>query len=165
MPPHVILRRKRLLPILGVGIAFAISVAMTAPLPAHGQSSSQVASQIDQAYVAVLSAERSGGNITSLVVKLNSAVSLLQQADAINETDPSRAQSLYSKASALALQVSQAAPTVSAAGRAAVFNSQLDLGVETTILTALAVVAYLYTPKIFWRFWLRTHKGWRVKKQ
>ena len=131
---------------------------------ANAQTSSQVKAQIAQAYTAVLTAEQGGGNVTSLVAKLNSAVSLVQQADALNATDPARAQPLYSQASALAQQVIGAAPAVAAAGRASTFDAQVSLVAETAVLAALAVLAYLYVPRLFWRYWYRTHRDWRVKK-
>ncbi len=143
--------------ILLFGLAFAA-------LPVHAQQSAQVSAQIGQAYIAVLNAEGNGGNVTSLVAKLNSAISLLQQADKINSTNPTQAQSLYSQASTLATQVVQASPATASAGKASVANAQVELVVETTILVGLAAVAYLYTPRIFWRIWFRTHRKWKVSK-
>ena len=140
-----------------------ISVLSLVPV-VHAQASSQAQSQINQAYSAVLNAEQSGGNVTALVAKLNSAVSLMQQADALNATSPAKSQSLYSQASTLAQQVISSAPAVAAAGRTATFDAQASLVVETAVLGALAVLAYLYVPRIFWRYWYRTHRDWRVKK-
>ena len=130
----------------------------------QGQSGSQASVQIGQAYVAVLSAGQAGGNITALVAKLNMAISLVQQANSVNATDPPRAQALYSQASVIAQQVLQDAPGVAAAGRAAMLDSQIELVVETVVLGALAVAAYLFAPRVFWRLWLRTHKDWKLKR-
>lgn len=130
----------------------------------QGQSGSPASVQVGQAYAAVLGAGQAGGNVTALVAKLNAAISLIQQGDAVNATDPARAQALYSQASTLAQQVLQAAPGVAAAGRSAVLNAQIELAVETVVLGALAVLAYVFAPRVFWRLWLRTHRGWRVKK-
>ena len=139
--------------------------AMTAfSAPSHAQTSAQSSAQIEKAYAAVLSAEQSGGNVTALVAKLNSAVALMQQADALNATSPTKAQSLYSQASTLAQQVISSAPAVAAAGKVATFDAQASLVVETAVLAALAVLAYLYVPRLFWRYWYRTHRDWRVKK-
>jgi hypothetical protein len=143
-------------------LVLALSVA-AAPT-ARAQTSSQVRAQIGEAYVAVLQAEQSGGNVTSMVAQLNSALSLVQQADSINGTDPSQAQALYSQASSIAGQVIQSAPAVASAGAAATSTAETYLAVETVVLAGLAVVAYLYTPRIFWSLWLRVHRGWRVKK-
>ena len=133
--------------------------------PALAATSATANAQIGQAYAAVLGAEQSGGNVTALVAKLNSAIALVARADSLNATDPTRAQLLYSNATALASQVSQAAPAVAAAGRSAVFAAQVDLGIETAVLVALAVIAYLYVPRLFWRYWVRAHRDWRVKKR
>ncbi|MDE1854265.1 MAG: hypothetical protein KGI38_11050 [Thaumarchaeota archaeon] len=141
-------------------VVLAVAVAPSA----HAQDSTQVRAQIGQAYAALLKAEQSGGNVTALTAQLNSAISLLHQADLVNGTDPSRAQSLYSQASSLASQVIQSAPGVASAGAASIATQQLDLGLETAVLAALAIVVYVYAPRVFWRFWLRTHRDWRVRK-
>ena len=158
------MKRETSRAIAAVAAACVIALLFVPASSASGQTSSQVKAQIAQAYTAVLTAEQSGGNVTSLVAKLNSAVSLVQQADALNATDPASAQSLYSQASALAQQVIGAAPAVAAAGRAAVFDAQVSLAVETAVLAALAVLAYLYVPRLYWGYWYRTHRDWRVKK-
>ena len=147
---------------LAVVLVLFASLAVT-PL-ARAQSTPQVQADLGQAYAAVLTAEQSGGNVTTLVAKLDSAVAMVQQANLINSTDPARAQSLYSQASALAQQVIAAAPGVAAAGRASVLDAQIELGIETAVLAALAVLAYIFVPRLFWRYWSRTHGDWRVKK-
>jgi len=128
------------------------------------QSSSGVRAQIGQAYSSVLNAEQNGGNVSSLVAKLNAAISLVQQADSINGTNPSKAHTLYAQASSLASQVVQASPSVAAAGRAFVGGTQLALVVETVGLAGLALVIYRFGSRLFWTLWLRAHKTWRVKK-
>lgn len=147
-----------------LALSFVLALAMVAAPLAQAQSPSQVNAQIGQAYAAVLGAEKSGGNVTSLVAKLDSATSLLQQANLVNSTDPARARSLYSQASSLAGEVLRSAPAVAAAGEASVSATQLALGVESAVLTALALLAYLYTPRAYWTLWLRTHKDWKVRK-
>lgn len=148
---------------LALAAAFVLASVYGASVQA--QTSSDARSQIGQAYAAVLQAEASGGNVTYLVKTLNSAVTLVQQGDLVNGTDPGRAQALYSQASSLAQQVIQNSSAVAASGRASVANAQIALGVETAALAALAVVAYVYTPRVFWRLWLRIHRDWRVKKR
>lgn len=139
-------------------------LVLAATHPVQAQSSAQAQTAIDRGYASVLSAEQAGGNVTLLVEKLNTAISLVQQADAVNSTDPARAQALYSEAASIASNVTQSAPAVAAAGRASVAAAQFSLIVETIALGALAVVGYLFIPRLFWRFWLRTHRGWRLKK-
>jgi len=128
------------------------------------QSSSSVKAQISQAYSSVLSAEREGGNVSSLVAALNIAISLTQQADSINSTNPSEAQAFYAQASSLASEVLHDSPSVAAAGRASVGATQLALVVETVALVGLAIVIYRFAPRLFWTLWLRAHRTWRVKK-
>ena len=132
--------------------------------PTHAQGQAQVGAQIGQAYSAILSAEQSGGNVSSLVKTLNSAISLVQEGNFENATNPQQASDLYSQASTIAQQVINEAPAIASAGRGGVLTAQLDLALETAVLAVLAAVAYLYLPRIFWRYWLRTHRDWRVKK-
>ncbi|MDG6976002.1 MAG: hypothetical protein JRN27_07930 [Nitrososphaerota archaeon] len=147
---------------LAVILVLLTSLAVT-PL-VRAQSATQTQADLGQAYAAVLNAEQSGGNVTALVAKLDSAIALVQQANLLNSTDPTRAQSLYAQASTLAQQVISSAPAVAAAGRASVLDAQIELGIETAVLAALAVLAYLFVPRLFWRYWSRTHSDWRVKK-
>ncbi|MDG6898413.1 MAG: hypothetical protein JRN24_01610 [Nitrososphaerota archaeon] len=149
---------------LAVLFIVAVFLVSSVVVPAHAQTALQAKTEIGQAYAAVLSAEKSGGNVTSLAAQLNAAISLLQQADRLNATEPALAGSLYTQAYNNASQVLLAAPGVASAGSASVRMAQVELGVETVVLVGLAAIAYLYLPRIFWRYWLRTHRDWRVKK-
>ena len=132
------------------------------PIPhVSAESSATVRSQIAAAYTSVADAEQQGGNVTSLVAVLNSAVSLVQEADSINGSNPSEAQTLYAQASGLAQQVIQSSPGVGAAGAAALSAAQLWLAIDTAVLVLMAAVAYLYPPRLFWSAWLRAHRNWR----
>lgn len=159
MKPEVRLGWTATVPLLMLALVLASAT------PAHAQGSSQARAEINQAYASIRGAEQDGGNVSGLVSSLNSAIALLHQADALNQTDHSKAQSLYSQAASIAQQVIQSAPSVAGAGRSSVMNARIALGVETAFLGSLAVAAYLYTPRIFWGFWLRTHRNWRVKKR
>jgi hypothetical protein len=147
-----------------VALQALFALAIVAVAPVEAASSSQTNAEIALAYSAVLNAEQSGGNVTALVAQLNSAILLVHQANQINVTNPTQAQSLYSQASTVASRVIQAAPVIASAGRASVGAAQIELGIETTVLAALAVLAYVYTPGVFWSLWLRTHRNWKVKK-
>ena len=155
-------QRSVLVSLLAVWLASALLLG-AAPL-SNAQGQSQAEAQIGQAYAAVLGAEQSGGNVTALVAKLNTAISYAQQAGQIEASNPAQAQSLYAQASSLASQVIQAAPGVASAGKAAVFAAQVDLVIETAVVAELAVVAYLYVPRLFWRLWIRAHRDWRVRR-
>ena len=140
-------------------------LGLTPAFAASNQNSASVRVQIAQAYSTVLGAEQKGGNVTSLVATLNNAISLVQEADSVNSTNPARAQALYAQASSIVQQVLQGSPAVATAGAAAAQNAGLALAIETAVLVALAVLAYLYTPRVFWTLWYRAHRGWRVSKK
>jgi hypothetical protein len=149
---------------LVLGIAMLLATLLAGSAPAMAQNSGGVHAQIDQAFLAIHAAEADGGNVTSLVSTLNQAINLTEKADSLNSTSPQGAASLYSQAYSLASGVVQGAPAVAAQGRAAVSASTTEFYAETIALAALAVVGYFFTPKLFWRAWLRAHKGWRVQK-
>jgi hypothetical protein len=132
--------------------------------PALAQSSGTVHAQIDQAFLAVHSAEAVGGNVTSLVSSLNQAINLTERADSLNASNPSVASAMYSQAYSLASNVLQQAPTVAVQGRAAVAAATTDFYAETIVLGALAVIAYFFTERVFWWVWVRIYGGWRVKR-
>jgi len=147
-----------------VAVAIILATVLVGSAPALAQSAGSVHAQIDQAFLAVHAAEADGGNVTSLVSTLNQAISLTERADSLNSTNPQSAAPMYSQAYSLASSVLQGAPTVAAQGRATVSASTTEFYSETVVLAALAVVAYFFTSRVFWRAWLRAHKGWRVKK-
>jgi hypothetical protein len=131
---------------------------------AYSFSSSQVRQEIGQAYASVLDAEQKGGNVTGLVSQLNEAITLLNQGDAANKTNPSLAQQLYSSAFSIASNVIQLSPGVASAGVASRSLSLEIFASETAVLGILAFLAYLLTPRVFWSAWVRARRGWRVRK-
>lgn len=147
-----------------IGVAILLATLSAGSAPAMAQTSGSTRAQIEQAFLAIQAAEANGGNVTSLVSTLNQAINLTETADRLNATDPQGAASRYSQAYSLAVKVLQEAPAVAAQGRAAVSTSTIELYGETVLLGALAAVGYFFTPRVFWRAWLRAHKGWRVRK-
>jgi hypothetical protein len=147
-----------------LAIALLLATLFYSSAPAVAQSSGSVHAQIGQAFVAVHAAQSDGGNVTSLVSTLNQAINLTERADKLNSTNPQGAASLYTQAYSLASSVLQAAPAVATQGRATVSTSTIEFYGETVLLGAFALAAYFFTPRIFWRIWLRIHKGWRVEK-
>jgi hypothetical protein len=149
---------RRLVPVL------LITILLVGPAPVLAQGSGGARAQIDQAFLAVHSAEADGGNVTSLVLTLNQAINLTERADAMNSTNPTGAAALYSQAYSLASNVLQQAPAVAAQGRNSIAATTTDFYAETIVLGALAVVAYFFTPRVFWWLWVRIYGGWRVKR-
>jgi len=145
-------------------VAILLATLLLGSAPALAQTSGSVHAQIDQAFQAVHAAAADGGNVTSLVATLNQAINLTGRADGMNSTNPQGAANLYSQAYSLASGVLQTAPAVASQGKAAVSASTTEFYSETIVLAALAAVGYYFTPRIFWRAWLRAHKGWKVKR-
>jgi hypothetical protein len=149
---------------VNVVVVFALLTITLLAGPASAQSSAQVHLKINQAFEAIRSAEAEGGNVISLIKILNQAINLTERADRINATNPARAGQLYSNASSLSSIVLQQAPSTATQGRDSVNASSLDFYGETALLAILAVLAYVITPRVFWKLWLITHRKWKVRR-
>lgn len=132
--------------------------------PVNAQSSSDALGAIRAAFVAVAEAEQSGGAVGVLADQLNEALALVAQGEALEATDSLAAQVLYRQAQELAGQVLAQAPARREAGIMVRQNRLTLLMVELGALAALGVGAYFVVPRLFWRFWLRVHQGWRVRR-
>jgi len=122
------------------------------------------ASAVQNAFVAVQAAGRDGGNISSLVVKLNDALALVQKASAENATAPSQALVDLQSATSLAQGVQSSAATVAQQGTSA-RQLQLELSVTAAaVIVGIAVAFYVYGDRIYRRLWLRMYRGQVVKK-
>jgi len=76
-------------------------------------------SLITAAYIGMYSAEQKGGNVSSLVVQLNAALSLYYKAQQENFTEPNQASIDLNNATQLANNVSSESTQIGQAGAAA----------------------------------------------
>ena len=144
-----------------------VVVLMTAapPISAAGQASFDGAnSAVQSAFVAVQTAGKDGGNITSLVAQLNGALALVQQANEENSTNPLQASADLQSALTVAQQVEAAAATVAQQGSSA-RQLQLELSAgSAVVIVGIAAALYVYGDRIYRRVWLRVYRGHVVKK-
>ena len=116
------------------------------------------------AFLAVQTAGKDGGNVTSLLVQLNTALDLVQNASAENSTNPSQASTDLQSALGIAKGVQSAAATVAQQGMSA-RQLQLELSVgSAAVIVGIAIVLYVYGDRIYRRLWLRMYRGYVVKK-
>ena len=119
---------------------------------------------MQQAFVAVQSAGKDSGNVTSLVTELNVALTLIQNASLENSTKPAQADSDLNSALAIAQRVQASAATVGHQGIAA-RQFQFDLSVGSAIaIVGIAIALYVYGDRIYYRLWLRMYGSHVVRK-
>jgi len=112
---------------------------------------------VQSAFIAVQTAGKDGGNITSLVAELNGALALVQKASAENSSNPSQASVDLQSALVIAQQVQSAAATV---GRQGISTRQVqfDFSVASAVvIMGVAVALYVYGDRIYRRLWLRVY--------
>ena len=113
--------------------------------------------KIIQAFKAVADAEEKGGDVSPLVIELNSAIDLAQEAESANDED------LMKKALSRLDEVIEKAPKVGEQGLAAAQWRQITSAVALCIEASTALIAYVYAPQAFWRIWIRVKGKWNVK--
>lgn len=120
-------------------------------------------SAVYNAFKALIEAYSAGGNINNLTERLNEALNLTSEAEAIAGTNPSEAQALLSEAKTLAQNVTDQAPLIKEEG--------LKQGQTSTVIAVgsvigaiiIGVLIYIFGPDLLWRLWLRLRKNYIVK--
>jgi len=142
-------------------------VISTTPIRSHEAAGGQFATannSVNDAFSSVYYAEQNGGDVSALVEKLNTAVSLIQRAIAENVTDPNSATTDLSNATAIAQMVSLNSTSVSTSGSMA---RQLRLyGALGTVAATLgiATLTYLRGDRAYRRLWLYVYRNHVVEK-
>ena len=148
-------------------ITLIVLVISTAPIRSHeadGGQSATANNSVNSAFSSVYYAEQNGGDVSALVEKLNTAVSLIQRAIAENATDPNSATADLSNATTIAQMVSLNSTSVSTSGS---MVRQLRLYESLGTVTAslgIAALAYLRGDRVYRRLWLYLYRNHVVKK-
>jgi len=116
---------------------------------------------IQNAFAQVSRAESQGANVTQQVSELNQALQLVQMGENENSTV---SEQYYSQAINLATQVVQQLPQATRQGQAAAQLELTWLGLLLGGLAAAGIIVYFFGSMVFWRLWVRTHRGWMVRK-
>jgi hypothetical protein len=151
---------------LAAMMVFVVALAAVPPSTAISESDvSSANSAIQSAFVSTLQAERSGGNVTSLAATLNSAVQLVEKAQAENSTNPAQASSDLRGAQQSAQLVQSLAE--SAGFSAAVSSFRQSVFVRSVVSAAAILVAaalvYVYGGLVLRRLWVRLYRGYVVR--
>jgi hypothetical protein len=144
-----------------------ILVAILAGPGSHastGQPFTDSNNAVNNGFSSIYYAEQNGGDVSALVAKLNTAISLIQTAKAENTTNPSAATNDLSNATNIAQNVSLTASSVSSSGLAA-RNLHLYESTGTAATTiAVAALTYLKGDLVYRRLWLYVYRNHVVKK-
>ncbi len=163
------LNRSLRISIAAVSITLLVALAFSFSYPRFSYSAtpgnfSSADSAINSAFVATYSAGQAGGNVTTLVEKLNQAVALVQKAQAENNSNPPQASLDLQNATLLANQVLAQAPLIQAAGNSATqLQTEESIGASIAII-AVAVLIYIYGGQIYRSAWFYIYKNYTVRR-
>jgi hypothetical protein len=144
-------------------VVFGLGSAARGASAATEAQASSANSAIQAAFVATYNAEKSGGNASSLVAKLNAALQLVQEAEAENSTSPALAATDLQNATAIAQSVTAESPSVARAGTEARQSAEVSsLGAASAIIV-VAALAYAFGGRAYRSAWLRLHKDFVVR--
>jgi hypothetical protein len=120
---------------------------------------------IISAYVDLHTAEQQGGNVSSLVVQLNAALSLYEKAQQENLTNPNQATIDLTNASQIASNVTTEYVQLGQASASVRIAQQTNAEVESTLVIIGAALVYVFGPIIYRRLWLYVYRDFLVKAQ
>lgn len=153
-----------------IGAFALILLVALAPLNNHASAASptdfaSANSAINAAFLVTYNAEQSGGNVASLVAKLNSAIALVQRAQSENASNSSQASIDLQSAVQIAQQVSSEAPTVGQSGTAA----KQTLFAETIggifAIAIFGILVYIYGGRIYRMIWFIVYRNHVVRRE
>jgi hypothetical protein len=113
---------------------------------------------IGTAFAATYNAGQSGGNVSQLVLKLNLALSLVQDAKAENATDPSQAAAYLRNATLTAESVVAASGSVAQMGRASRQMTEFISAETACFIVVAAALICIYGDRLYRRLWLFVYK-------
>ena len=151
-----------------IAITLAVFVISTLPISSQGATGAQLATatnSVNSAFSSVHYAEQNGGDVSSLVEKLNTAILLIQKAVAENATNPNAATADLSNATDLAQMVSQDSSSVSASGVAAHQLRLYEMIGTIGGAVSIAALAYLRGDRVYRRLWLYVYRNHVVKNK
>jgi hypothetical protein len=114
---------------------------------------------VREVYSKLLEAEAAGADIYNATLALNKALTLIKS---INE-NPADRERLLREAVRLVRDVDSTIPALVDEGRRATFLRNFYMVLAISLTASLATLSYLLTPRIFWRFWLKTRKNWLIR--
>ena len=148
-----------LLTLIGLSLCLG-GLRASAVTPAQVASAN---SAIGSAFASTLSAEKSGGNVSSLVAQLNSAIQLVQRAEEENATSPGQAAADLQNASAISQSVTATSSSVAQAGSSARQTTEVTSVAEASAIIIVAALTYVFGGRVYRSAWLRLHRDYVVR--
>jgi len=136
---------------------FLISSSLTSIIGAAGDARVKLA----RIYSDLVNAESAGADVSVAATKLDEAGRLIASAESANEPEKSN---LLAMASVLIGEVEAMIPKLMEAGRSATLYRSVTTIASVAISASSAIFLYIYGPRIIWRLWLRSRRGWRVRR-
>jgi len=124
---------------------------------------SSVNGEVQSAFASAYGAEKSGGNVSSLDAKLNTAIQLIQKAETENATNPSQAAADLLNATTIAQGVIAESPSVSQAGSASRQTTEITSVGAASAIVVVAALTYIFGGRIYRIAWLRLHRDYVVR--
>lgn len=145
-------------------LVFLILLEAPESVAAGNASFNGASSSVQQAFVAVQSAGKDGGNVASLVTELNGALALIQKATSENSTNPSQAVTDLNSAVTIAQGAQSSASNIATQGISA-RRVQLFLSVVSAFaIVCVAAAIYVFGDRIYRMLWLRIYGGHVVSR-
>jgi hypothetical protein len=158
-------RRFKAAAAVSIAVCFAFALAVTPPASAASQTDfSNAQEAIALAYSATVGAASNGGNVTALVARLQSSLILVENATAVNTSDPALASAYLQNATLIANGVSAQALLVGQAGLNARQAQTLESVGSAAGIVVVASLLYLFGDRIYRALWLRLYGGHLVRK-
>ena len=149
--------------LFGILAVTVLLIGGPAVFSSNQESFGGASAAVQDAFVAVQSAGADGGNVTSLVAQLNSALALVQKASAENSSNPGQASADLQSALGIAQGVQASAGSVAQQGMAA-RQLQLEISIVSAVaMVGIAVALFVYGDRLYHRMWLRIYGDYVVK--
>ena len=123
------------------------------------EAEEEAISLLREVYSKLIEAEKAGADISNASQLLNKALTLIKSPD---ESRKNREESLQ-QAISMIREVDSMVPTLIEEGRRAAFLKNFYTGLTITSIISSILLAYFFTPRIFWKLWVRARKHWIVK--
>lgn len=146
-------------------IVVVMSTLAATPREVSADPFGTASQSVNNAFSSVYSAEQNGGDVSGLVEKLNTAIFLIQRANAENATDPSAAATDLSNATTIANEVSISAASVSNSGSNSRQTSLYESFGTIVATLAIGVLVYVRGDRVYRRLWFRVYRNYLVRKK
>ena len=141
--------------------AALLLLASAAVVQAQPLDPESVRLSLSQVFAEVVRAEMEGANVTELAAKLNQALQLVREAEAVGGPESAE---LLREAEDLIQEVNASIPGLLEEAEAEARRRLILTGVGVAALVVGGVLAYVYLPRLVWLAWLRARRGWKVRR-